>query len=111
MLPVHAVRTLRQVRPQSPYYTPPATIPCLACGGEVDPATGACRACGQVAFAPVGTGRAGGEAPRHARGGGRRAVVAGKTAQGVSWGRIPWRCGPARFGASLLPTGDWARRY
>lgn len=55
--------------PKSPYYTPPATIPCLACGGEVDPATGACRACGQVAFAPVGTGRAGGEAPRHARGG------------------------------------------
>ena len=54
--------------PKSPYYTPPATIPCLACGGEVDPATGACRACGQVAFAP-GTGRAGGEAPRHARGG------------------------------------------
>lgn len=55
--------------PKSPYYTPPATIPCLACGGEVDPATGACRACGQVAFVPVGTGRAGGEAPRHARGG------------------------------------------
>ena len=51
--------------PKSPYYTPPATIPCLACGGEVDPATGACRACRQVAFAPVGTGRAGGEAPRH----------------------------------------------
>ncbi|RDB63719.1 hypothetical protein C1878_02670 [Gordonibacter sp. 28C] len=42
--------------PESPLYTPPPSIPCLVCGGEVDAATGACRQCGAVAFAPVGTG-------------------------------------------------------
>ena len=41
--------------PESPLYTPPPTIPCLACGGDVDPATGICRDCGASAFAPVGT--------------------------------------------------------
>ena len=52
--------TLRQVRPQkAPTTRPPATIPCLACGAEVDPATGACcRGHRRGAL-----GRAGGEAP------------------------------------------------
>ena len=50
--------------PKSPYYTPPATIPCLACGGEVDPATGDCRACGRTAFAPVGMRLQGAKRPQ-----------------------------------------------
>ncbi len=40
--------------PDSPYYVPPAGIPCLKCGGAIDPETGACRECGYVAFPPPG---------------------------------------------------------
>lgn len=43
----------------SPLYTPPAPIPCLICGGEVDGATGTCSSCGAQAFAPAGSGGAG----------------------------------------------------
>ena len=50
--------------PRSPYYTPPATIPCLVCGGEVDPAPGDCRACGRTAFAPVGARLQGAKRPQ-----------------------------------------------
>lgn len=38
----------------SPYYTPPAPIPCFACGGKVDSETGICSACGDKAFALAG---------------------------------------------------------
>lgn len=42
----------------SPLYTPPAPIPCLRCGGEVDGATGVCASCGAQAFTPAGSGGA-----------------------------------------------------
>ncbi len=45
-------------REDSIFYTPPATITCFQCGGEVDPATGTCSACGYVAFQPAGAGKA-----------------------------------------------------
>jgi hypothetical protein len=39
----------------SVYYTPPATILCFDCGGEVDPTTGKCKDCGKQAFKVAGT--------------------------------------------------------
>ena len=51
----------------SPYYTPPAIIPCLKCGAVIDPATGVCAGGGNVAFAPVGAGANGGFPKRHSR--------------------------------------------
>ncbi|MCI8469424.1 MAG: hypothetical protein HFJ75_08080 [Eggerthellaceae bacterium] len=42
----------------SPLYTPPADIPCLACGGTVDGETGRCPSCGAQAFVPAGQGSA-----------------------------------------------------
>lgn len=38
----------------SVFYVPPATIPCLKCGGDVDPKTGVCTECGYVAFEVAG---------------------------------------------------------
>jgi predicted amidophosphoribosyltransferase len=40
--------------PSSPLYTPPATIPCLSCGGDVDPETGCCKQCGAQVFKAAG---------------------------------------------------------
>ncbi len=37
----------------NPCYTPPATIFCFTCGGEVDPQTGVCTSCGDQVFAPI----------------------------------------------------------
>lgn len=37
----------------SPYYTAPAKIPCLSCGGNVSPETGICSSCGKQAFKPI----------------------------------------------------------
>lgn len=45
----------------SPYYVPPARIPCLACGGEVSPETGLCGQCGERGFPPAGKGHSSGE--------------------------------------------------
>ncbi len=66
--------------PDSPYYVPPAGIPCLKCGGAIDPETGACRECGYVAFPPPGVsaGKARGDA-----GGGAKGADGGEDVDGA----------------------------
>lgn len=45
--------------PDSPYYVPPAGIPCLKCGAPVNPETGECGECGYVSFVPPGARKTG----------------------------------------------------